>query len=136
MFLVVKSYTKRAVVSPTPTERRWLRVMSTLNEYQARLFVAEKALEIGRGGTSRLSKLTGMSRVTITSGLKELRGSKKLWEAAGGRVRSPGAGRKKVEEADPALRRHLQDIVEETTAGDPMSPLKWTSKATRTIAEE
>lgn len=110
--------------------------MTTLNEYQARLFVAEKALEMGRGGTSRLSKLTGMSRVTITSGMAELRGGKRLRDAGAGRVRVPGGGRKKVEEADPALQRRLKSIVEETTAGDPMSPLKWTSKSTRTIAEE
>ncbi len=136
MFDVVKNCAKRSVVSPSPAERRWLRVMSSLNEYQARLFVAEKALEIGRGGISRLSKLTGMSRVTITSGLKGLRGANKLRKAATGRVRAPGGGRKKVEEADPALQPRLQAIVEETTAGDPMSPLKWTSKSTRTIAEE
>jgi hypothetical protein len=41
-----------------------------------------------------------------------------------------------VEEANPSLQRRLKAIVEETTAGDPMSPLKWTSKSTRTIAEE
>lgn len=110
--------------------------MSTLNEYQARLFVAEKALELGRGGTSRLWRLTGMSRVTINSGIAELRGRKRLRDAGAGRVRAPGGGRKKVEEANPALTRRLKAIVEETTAGDPMSPLKWTSKSTRTIAEE
>ncbi len=123
-------------MSPSRAERCWLRVMNTLNEYQARLFVAEKALEMGRGGTSRLSKLTGMSRVTITSGLTELRGGKRLREPGAGRVRAPGGGRKKVEEADPALQRRLKTIVEETTAGDPMSPLKWTSKSTRTIADD
>ena len=136
MVYVVKNYAKRARVSPSPAERCWLRVMNTLNEYQARLFVAEKALEIGRGGASRLSRLTGMSRVTITSGVAELRGSKRLRAAAIGRVREPGGGRKKVEEADPAFQRRLKAIVEETTAGDPMSPLKWTSKSTRTIAED
>jgi hypothetical protein len=123
-------------MSPSLVERCWLRVMSTLNEYQARLFVAEKALEMGRGGTSRLSLLTGMSRVTISSGMTELRGGKRLRDAGAGRVRAPGGGRKKVEEADPSMQRRLKSIVEETTAGDPMSPLKWTSKSTRTIAEE
>jgi hypothetical protein len=53
-----------------------------------------------------------------------------------GRVRRPGAGRKRVEEQDPALRRQLIRIMEETTAGDPMSLLKWTSKSTRAIAEQ
>jgi len=132
----VKNYSRVARMSPSLAERCWLRVMSTLNEYQARLFVAEKALEMGRGGTSRLSLLTGMSRVTISSGMTELRGGKRLRDAGAGRVRAPGGGRKKVEEADPSMQRRLKSIVEETTAGDPMSPLKWTSKSTRTIAEE
>jgi len=43
--------------------------------------VAEKALQLGRGGISYLSRLTGMSRVTITQGLGELRGGKKLFGA-------------------------------------------------------
>jgi hypothetical protein len=127
MFYLVKNYAKRTVVPASPAERPWLRVIGTLNEYQARLFVAEKALEMGRGFTRRLSKLTGMSRVTITSGLNELRGSKKLRESGAGRARARGRGRKRVKEADPELQRRLQAIVEETKAGDPMSPLKWTS---------
>jgi hypothetical protein len=109
--------------------------LGTLNEYQARLYVAEKALDLGRGGVTHLSRLTGMSRVTITQGLSDLRGRADLRVAAG-RVRNPGGGRKKVEETDPAMSRRLKAIVEETTAGDPMSPLKWTAKSTRTIAEE
>jgi len=125
---------KRSTAS-TPIERIWLRVLGTLNEYQARLYVAEKALDLGRGGVTHLSRLTGMSRVTITQGLSDLRGRADLRVAAG-RVRNPGGGRKKVEETDPAMSRRLKAIVEETTAGDPMSPLKWTAKSTRTIAEE
>ena len=113
-----------------------MRVLGTLNEYQARLFVAEKALQLGRGGISHLAQFTGMSRVTITQGLRELRTGGKRRTAADGRVRQPGGGRKKVEQADPELPRRLKTIVEETTAGDPRSPLRWTSKATRTIAEE
>jgi len=113
-----------------------MRVLGTLNEYQARLFVAEKALQLGRGGISHLSQLTGMSRVTINQGLNELRTGRRLRTAADGRVRQPGGGRKKVEQADPELPRRLRTIFEETSAGDPMSPLRWTSKATRTIAEE
>jgi hypothetical protein len=122
-------------VTPAAAEKTWLRILGTLNEYQARLFVAEKAQQLGRGGISRLSQLTEMSRVTITQGLSELRTGKKLRTAAE-RVRQPGGGRKKVEQSDPELPSHLKTIVEETTAGDPMSPLRWTSKSTRTIAEE
>ena len=38
----------------TARDNRWLKVLGTLNEYQARLFVADKALDQGRGGISRL----------------------------------------------------------------------------------
>lgn len=110
--------------------------MGTLNEYQARLFAAERAIELGRGGVSRLAQLTGMSRVTITKGVRELRSRKRLKSPDAGRIREPGGGRKKAEEVAPAIRQHLTRIVQETTAGDPMSLLKWTNKSTRAIAEE
>jgi len=136
MLSVVQDYRRNRAATTTSAERIWLRVLGTLNEYQARLFVAEKALQLGRGGISHLAQLTGMSRVTITQGLSELRTGRKLRTAADGRVRQPGGGRKKVEQANPQLPRRLRTSVEETTAGDAMSPLRWTSKATRTIAEE
>jgi hypothetical protein len=115
-------------------ERRWLRMLATLNEAQARWYVADKALDLGRGGVSRLSAMTGISRTTITKGISELEGRGRL--VRDGRVRRPGAGRPPMEEADPELRGLLEAIVAETTAGDPESPLRWTSKATRTIAED
>ena len=117
-------------------ERRWLRVLGTLNESQARLFVAQKALDLGRGGISHLSTLTGMSRPTVHKGVAELQGRGRVLAAEAGRIRKAGGGRKRVEDVDPGLKRALTRIVEETTAGDPMSLLKWTSKSTRTIAEE
>ena len=113
-----------------------MKVLGTLNEYQARLFVAERALDLGRGGVTGLARLTGMSRVTITQGIEDLSGTVRLRSASSGRVRNPGGGRKKVEDSDPELMGRLKEIVEETTAGDPMSPLKWTGKSTRTIALE
>ena len=117
-------------------ERRWLRVLGTLNESQARVFVAHEALEEGRGGISRLSRLTGMSRPTIMKGIAELEGRGTLGRGAAGRIRKPGSGRKRVEQVDPAFRRDLVRILEETTAGDPMSHLKWTNKSTRLMSEE
>jgi hypothetical protein len=131
MFYVVARHT-----TPASSEKIWMKVLGTLNEYQARLFVAERALDLGRGGITRLARLTGMSRVTITQGVKDLSSAARLRSASSGRVRNPGGGRKKVEDGDPVLLHQLREIVEETTAGDPMSPLKWTSKSTRTIALE
>ena len=119
----------------TPDERRWLKVISTLNEAQARWFVADKALDLGRGGTSHLSQVTGMSRTTITKAIGELRGRGALISVMG-RIRHEGAGRKRIEQSDPEVKNLIVGIVQETTAGDPMSPLRWTSKSTRTIAEE
>ena len=122
--------------SPTQAERRWLKVFATLNEFQARLFAADKALDLGRGGISRLSALTGLSRTTITKGVEELRGNRTLKRWGENRVRQGGGGRKKIEQVDPAVPDLLRKILEETTAGDPMSVLRWTSKSTRNMAEE
>ena len=120
----------------SPEESRWLRVLGTLNEFQARLFVADKAMDQGRGGISRMSELTGMSRTTITKAVAELTSGGQLRNAERGRIRAAGAGRKKVEEADEQLKGELKRIVEQTTAGDPMSALRWTNQSTQSIAEE
>ena len=128
------------MIASTPdarrTEKRWLKVLSTLNEFQARLFVADKALDLGRGGVSWLSQLTGMSRTTITKAVQELHSGKGLCVPPEGGARQAGGGRKKLEQIDPGLQQDLRRIVEESTAGDPMSLLRWTRKSTRTIAQE
>jgi hypothetical protein len=111
-------------------------VFRTLNEFQARLFAADKALDLGRGGISRMAELTGLSRTTITKAVAELGSGAKLVNPGEGRARRVGGGRKKVEGVDPGVRDLLAKILEETTAGDPMSQLRWTSKSTRTLAEE
>ena len=67
--------------------------------------------------------------------MSELRSGSSLMPDEG-RIRRLGAGRRTVEESDPEVRQLIERIVEETTAGDPETPLRWTSKATRTIAEE
>src|SRR6516164_2622985 len=120
----------------TKTEKRWLKVLSTLNEFQARLFVADKALDLGRGGISWLSRLTGMSRTTITKAVQELHSGKELCVPPERGARQAGGGRKKLEQIDPRLQQDLRRIVEESTAGDPMSLLRWTRKSTRTLAQE
>ena len=122
--------------SPAGAESRWLKVFSTLNEYQARLFAADKALDLGRGGISRLSALTGLSRTTITKAVEELQGRRKLVNPGEGRGWPVGGGRKRIEEVDPTVRELLRKILEETTAGDPMSMLRGTSKSTRAMAAE
>jgi Rhodopirellula transposase DDE domain len=110
-----------------------LKVLGALNESQARWYVAREALARGRGGLKALNELTGMSRPTILKGVRELQQRKELPRE---RVRQLGGGRKRLEEADPGLAAALERIMEENTAGDPMSLLRWTNKTTLRIAEE
>jgi len=120
-------------VENSPTQQ-FLKVFDTLNESQRRWYVAREAKRIGRGSITLLSKLTGMSRTTIIVGMKELDGGKKLGYE--NRVRKSGGGRKRLEIKNPSLLSLFDKIMEDNTAGDPMGPLKWTSKSTAQIAQE
>ncbi len=111
-----------------------LKVLKTLNEAQARWYVAKEALALGRGGLKAMHELTGMSRPTILRGIRDLRQKHSLGES--GRLRRPGGGRKAIEASCPALKRATGKSMEESTAGDPMRLLRWTSKSTYRIAEE
>ncbi|NLI99305.1 ISAzo13 family transposase [bacterium] len=112
----------------------FLKAMSGADSVQARRFAAAKALEIGWGGVSKVSDMTGLSRKTIDKGVQELENEDELEQPE--RLRKPGGGRKKAENKDPTLLSDLEDIMKESTAGDPMSLLKWTYKSTYAIAEE
>jgi len=112
----------------------WLKFVSVLNEAQKRWCAAVKALELGHGGITRVHELTGLSRPTIRKGILELRAHAPLPREDG--IRRPGAGRKRIATSDPALLGHLQRVLDETTVGDPMSALKWTTKSTRTLAQD
>jgi len=113
-------------------EARFLRFFETLDEHQARLCAAERALTLGLGGITYLSRLTGLSRPTIRKGIRELRGLESA--VAPGRIRRPGGGRKRAELLDPALVPALQAVVEGSTAGSPMDVLRWTSKSKAKLA--
>ena len=137
MLAPLRDYTGMAKSRRLPeTDRQWLRVLGTLNELQARVFVAQRAVQEGRGGVSRLARLTGMSRPTILKGIAELESGTIEARAETGRVREAGGGRKPVEAVTPAITRALDRLLAETTAGDPMSALRWTNKSTRTLAAE
>jgi Rhodopirellula transposase DDE domain len=116
------------------TQGRWLEVMSVLNERQTRLYAAEKALELGQGGIALLARVSGLSERTIRRGIRELEAGH--LDEMTERARHPGGGRKPVEQVDPTLVDDLETLMGETTAGDPMRLLKWTTKSVRSIAEE
>ena len=112
----------------------FLKALSGTDPIQARRFAAVKALELGWGGVSKVSSLTGLSRNTINKGIQELESNEELNHPE--RLRKPGGGRKRVADRELNLINELEETMKESTAGDPMSLLKWTNKSTYTIAEE
>ncbi len=108
------------------------RMWPHLNERARRMVAASEAAQIGYGGVSLVSCACGLSRVTITKGVRELKAAPLPED----RVRRPGGGRRRLEAHDPGLPGLLESLVEPLTRGDPESPLRWTCKSTRTLAGE
>jgi transposase len=104
-----------------------------LDERTRRLFAAAESEAIGRGGISAVSAATGISRRVIRQGKKELHAHAIKLE---GRQRRPGGGRKRAASEDPSLLVDLERLLEPVTRGDPESPLRWTCKSVRKLAEE
>src|ERR1035441_5807108 len=91
-----------------------------------------EARVIGHGGIRLVARAAGAAEITVSDGVRELEdGGEPL-----GRVRRPGGGRKRLADLDPGLRLALLALVEPDERGDPMSPLRWTSKSTRALATE
>lgn len=102
-----------------------------LTERQRRLLLGAAARALGRGGVTRVARLTGSSRATVGRGAAELDQP----ADPAGRVRAPGAGRKRLVERDPGLLDALDALVDSTTRGDPASLLRWTCKSTARLAD-
>ena len=96
------------------------------------MMAANEAVHEGYGGTSRISRVCGLSRDTITKGIREL-GEKPI---AAGRIRRPRGGRHTLLVRDPESPQALETLMEPLARGDPQSPLRWTCKSTRTLAAE
>ena len=103
-----------------------------LDERQQRLYLANEAKAIGYGGISQVSKVSGISRVTITRGMAEINSEEYRAEAQN-RCRKKGGGRKPIETKYPEIKEELEKLLEPYTKGDPMNPLKWTSKSMRAL---
>jgi len=115
---------------------RYRSLEPVMDERLRRQWAATEAQAYGRGGLSAVSNATGMSRNTIRKGLVELAERKKHPRApVAMRLRKEGGGRKRLTEMDPGLRSALEQLVEPTSRGDPMSPLRWTCKSTVNLAE-
>ena len=109
-----------------------------LNERSRRLWAAGEAMELGWGGVSAAAQATRLSPTTIRAGIAELKTQEhsSATAMAPERVRRAGGGRKCLEAHDAQLVPALESLVEPTARGDPESPLRWTIKSTRVLAEE
>ncbi len=106
---------------------------SFLDEKSQRLYNAAESKVLGHGGIAIVSKATGVSRTTISNGLKELRDSKSIDTK---RIRRKGGGRKKAILKMPEIKTELAKLIEPALRGEPDSPLLWTSKSLRKLSSE
>ena len=111
---------------------RYEALSPVLDERGRRRFAAAEALAAGWGGIAAVCEATGIARSTIGYGLQELRGDAPDSALRG--IRRKGAGRKPLTQTDPTLLSDLEGLVDPATRGDPLSPLKWTSKSLRNLA--
>lgn len=118
-----------------PAGQRFELIAWALNEHLRRLFAATAAQVLGRGGISAVAKATGVSRRAIHAGLREIAHRSEMTASPLGRIRRPGAGRKKRVEQDASLLADLERWVEPLARGDPETPLRWTCKSLRRLAE-
>ena len=112
---------------------RFTAIAPHLDERARRLLVATEARAAGYGGIAAVSQATGVAPSTIARGLQDLAAEPPL---APGRVRRSGGGRKPLAADDPTLRADLLKLVEPDARADPMSPLRWTCKSLRRLADE
>lgn len=116
----------------------WIRekyaaIAEDLDERARRRWAAAEARSLGWGGVTAVAVATGISDRTIRTGIRELDDPDAV---PASRQRREGAGRRTRDEEQPDLRKALETLVDPETRGDPMSPLRWTCKSTRTLAAE
>jgi transposase len=117
--------------------RRKYRLLAVeMDERIRRQWAAVESRDLGYGGVSTVARATGLSRTTITAGLRELKLPAKKRATEAQRVRRPGGGRRRATDNDPGLIKALEALIEPMTRGDPESPLRWTCKSTYRLAEE
>jgi hypothetical protein len=104
--------------------------LSTLDERQRRLYAGLESEKLGYGGDRQVALITGMSEHTIAKGRRELA---QFRPAA--RIRKPGAGQPSVEKQDPAILPALEQMLQDATAGDPSSTLKWKRPSLRHLRD-
>jgi Rhodopirellula transposase DDE domain len=113
-------------------EAKFEAILPHLDERQRRLLLGAEARALGHGGIRAVARAAGVREATVSLGVSELEAG----EEPLGRARRPGGGRKRLVDLDPGLCPALLALVEPDQRGDPMSPLRWTTKSTRKLAAE
>ncbi len=119
-----------------PIRARFQKIEWALDERMRRLFAASEASALGRGGVTKVSKATGISRRAIHAGMAELTAQQPPVENQEKRIRKAGAGRKSVIETESGVLVVLEQLLEPVASGDPASALSWTCKSLRTLSAE
>lgn len=115
-------------------KRKFAALLPALNERGRRLATAAEARALGYGGVAKVARASGVSVSTIWRGLRELKKPGRRMDAS--KVRRAGGGRKSHLETEPRLAADLDSLVEPVTRGDPESPLRWTCKSLRVLANQ
>ena len=116
-------------------ERQLRQYYQSLSEKDRRRYAAVEAIKLGHGGTQYIAHVLGCDPQTVKDGMREL--TQLPDDPAGDRIRKPGGGRKKAEDKDPELIRHVQHTINDRTAGDPMrSDVLWTDLTPQEIADD
>jgi hypothetical protein len=118
----------------TIVRTKFLALSPVMDERLTRLWAGAEADALGDGGIAIVERATGLSRTTIRAGRDELQEGVSTGDVVA--VRRPGGGRPRLEETRPEIVEALETLVDPVTRGDPESPLRWTSKSTRTLAAE
>jgi len=114
---------------------KYASVQKVLHERGRRIWAATEAQQLGWGGISLVEKAIGMSHTTIRRGLREIQ-SGKVNYLFPEQSRLQGGGRKKLTEQNPDIPDALESLIDPVMRGDPESPLRWTCKSTRLLANE
>ena len=124
------------MASEDEVKRRFAQLEGWLDERSRRLWAAAESAAHGRGGISLVARASGVSRRAIAVGLAELKQKPDHCVRTRRPIRQKGGGRKKTSLKDPNLLLDLENLVEPVTRGDPQSPLRWTCKSVRNLADE
>jgi DDE family transposase len=116
--------------------RRWRLLSPYLNRRQRSLWAAAEAEAIGYGGCVLLSNVTGISKQTISAGMRKLRLTKMASAGSLIRVQRSGrVGRKLAELKDPDIEPALERMLSDEVAGDPMGCQKWVRSSLRHLSK-